>query len=70
MNFTPNSSATFLIANISNKKYDYSHLDFESKDILLYEVYFDKIDYASIKGLLLRFFQSDIRERNLSYLLD
>lgn len=61
------NTSIFLIEKI--KSYESDILLTES-DVLIIEVFTSGVDYDKIRELILRFFQSDIRERSLNYLLN
>lgn len=42
----------------------------ETSDVVIMEVFINSINYDLIRSHILRFFQSDIREKSLTYLLD
>ncbi len=54
----PNSSSIFSISKSDNS------------DVLICEMFFDKIDHDFIKDIILRFFQSEIRDDKINYILD
>lgn len=54
----PNSSSIFSISKSDNS------------DVLVCEMFFDNIDHDFIKDIVLRFFQSEIRDDKINYLLD
>jgi hypothetical protein len=58
------TTSIFLIEKIKDS------LSQKTSDDIITEVFINHIDYDLIRNHILRFFQSDIREKSLTYLLD
>lgn len=58
------TTSIFLIEKIKDS------LSEKISDDIITEVFINRIDYDLIRSHILRFFQSDIREKSLTYLLD